>query len=101
MIAPSQPRRTKRARERERCEGAERELRLCVATKKRGGAELRYFQNPRDAEGLVIRLTAREREELAHALAVPGTHFIRRDDAPEAGQRQISGEQRNGGGPMG
>lgn len=99
MIAPSQPRMKKtRERERERAcaAGAERELRLCVATQPGAGAELRFFRHPQDGEGVTIRLTAREREALAHALAAPGTHFILRDDAPDGDAAAV--QRTKGGG---
>lgn len=41
---------------------------------------MRYFRNPKDAEGTTIRLTPKEREQLAFALAKPGFHPITRDD---------------------
>jgi len=61
----------------------EYELRFAVITQSSGRVEMRYFAHPRDVEGVNIRLSPRERESLAHALAVPGGHFITRDDVAD------------------
>lgn len=50
----------------------EKELRAVVCVDEDGGVELRYFRGPKDVGGVVIGLTARERERWCHALATPG-----------------------------
>lgn len=59
------------------------ELRFAVLTKTSGRVQIRYFAGPRDAEGVTMNLSPRERELLAHALAVPGFSAIARDDVPD------------------
>lgn len=62
----------------------EREFNLRFAiSNKLGSAEIRYFKSPADMEGLLIRLTARERDLLASSLAQQGLTAIERDDAPD------------------
>jgi len=70
-------------RERRALERRDRELRFCVVTEKCGKVLIKYFRNPQDAEGVTIRLTSLERDDLAEALAMPGAHFIARDDSAE------------------
>jgi hypothetical protein len=65
---------------------ADYDLRFAVVTGADGAVEVRYLRNPKDGEGVTIRLTAREVEELAHALASPGLHAVLRDDG--AGERR-------------
>jgi len=76
------------SREARRREARERQLRFCVITSKEGVVDLRYFAHPADAEGVTIRLTPKEREELCHALALPGSHFVLRDDAAPKPRRE-------------
>lgn len=56
------------------------QLRWCVVVDACGATEMRYFRSPHDVEGITIRLTPREREELGHALAKGGVSFLLRDD---------------------
>lgn len=66
---------------------AEYQLRFAVITKA-SGTEIRYFRSPADAEGVIMRLTPRERELLAFALAQNGFHPIAREpDAPDLQMR--------------
>ena len=58
-------------------------LLFAVVTRTSGRVELRHFASPQDAEGRTMRLSARERELLCHALATPGFHAIARDEDPE------------------
>ncbi|MEQ1862803.1 MAG: hypothetical protein ABMA13_23015 [Chthoniobacteraceae bacterium] len=62
---------------------ADYELRFAIHTSRSGRVEIRYFASPQDAEGTTIRLTPRERDDLAFALACPGFHAVKRDDAPD------------------
>lgn len=71
----------RRQREKRAVARKERDLRWCVEVTAAGCVEIRYFQHPQDVAGVVIRLTAREREELCFALAQPNhCAFLFRDD---------------------
>jgi hypothetical protein len=69
----------KMTKKRRETEARERDLKICVVN--HGGTEIRIFKSPQDGEGVSIRLTEREGEELAYALSKRGPHFILRDDA--------------------
>ena len=82
-LGPGKKRRSKMAARRSarlRAATLNYRLRFAVVTEWGGAATLRYFRSPQDAEGVDIRLTAGEAEQLCDALIVPGFHTLLRDE---------------------
>jgi len=64
-------------------EDLEKALMFVVAPAGDGAKEIRFLRHPQDIEGVSLRLSAREVEDLVHALATERPAFVYRDDCAE------------------